>query len=205
MAFITNIYKEIRQIKLSIACIMSLILHLSPVFFLLQQPEKLEVSENIIEVELLKIPVQTQNTKAATPVTEIVAKQQLMAESQPIELDQFKSNIKTKPANQTSQQQAGEPENSQPSYEQIITRVIARHKPSLQKIAGDIGVVQIMLQTDRLGNITSVRLEDSTNHPELDQALISMVKSAGPLPPVPINFPSDSLFAFRITIDLSDE
>lgn len=86
-------------------------------------------------------------------------------------------------------------------YEQTISLWLQRHKiyPDEARAAGIEGDAVVRIRINRTGTILFYSLEKRTNQPSLDDALVHMVRSANPVPPVPAEYPGN-LIEFLVPV-----
>lgn len=87
-------------------------------------------------------------------------------------------------------------------YEQMISRWIQRYQayPTEARKQGITGKSTIRIRIDRAGRVLFTSLERSSGNVELDKAALDMARKASPVPPVPDDYPRDSLLEFLIPI-----
>lgn len=87
-------------------------------------------------------------------------------------------------------------------YEQLISRWIQQYKtyPDEARQKGLQGEAIVRIRIDRQGNIRYFVLQKETGHVILDRAVITMLKRANPVPPVPENYPAGALLEFLVPV-----
>lgn len=87
-------------------------------------------------------------------------------------------------------------------YTQMISMWIQRYKvyPKNLSDRGIQGKAIVRIRIDRKGNILRFRLDQSTGHAELDEAVARMVQAANPVPAVPANYPTGNVIEFLIPV-----
>jgi periplasmic protein TonB len=93
--------------------------------------------------------------------------------------------------NTTSAAEAAEIETR---YTQTLSLWLERHKiyPAEAQKLGQQGRAVLRIRIDRRGNVLRWRLDESSGHPIIDQAMTGIVSAANPFPPVPANYPDPS-------------
>lgn len=88
-------------------------------------------------------------------------------------------------------------------YTQQISLWLQRYKvyPDELRARGIHGKAVIRMRIDRAGTIKYFRIEQSTGYPELDNAVVTMVRAANPVPAVPENYPAGNLIEFLIPVN----
>jgi len=87
-------------------------------------------------------------------------------------------------------------------YEQLISSWIQKFKvyPDDARAQGLQGDAVVRIRIDRNGSIRYFLLEKETGHVLLDRAVVTMLKKANPVPPVPRNYPAGALLEFLIPV-----
>lgn len=75
--------------------------------------------------------------------------------------------------------------NAVPNWMSQLSAQLERHKRYPSEARGDVGVVQLAFSVDRGGGVHNARIARSSGSGALDQAALSLVARAAPLPPPP--------------------
>ncbi len=102
-----------------------------------------------------------------------------------------KQTAQKKTTGQASAQLSGGQIAAQKSYYSELAATLAKHKryPMASRRRGEEGIVKLFFVVDRDGNVLDFRITQSSGSKRLDEAVISMLKKAQPLP----SFPDDML------------
>lgn len=90
-------------------------------------------------------------------------------------------------------------------YEQVITLWFEQHKiyPAASAARGDAGEAMLRIRINRQGEILFYSIERSTGHEALDNAIVSMVEKANPVPSIPPQYTADNQVEFLLPISFT--
>ena len=89
----------------------------------------------------------------------------------------------------------------------MVAAKLARYKryPMMARRRGQEGVAGLSFVVDRQGRIVESSVTISSGHPQLDKAVLSMLKSASPLPSFPDDLTQNTLsVSIPVAFKLSD-
>jgi len=152
------------------------------------------------QVAEIKVKTEPQKQAMAEPVIAAVRGQETI--SQPIKSTQrITENTKDVTKSNTSQQKQSTGEANaattggqvaaRQSYFSLLAATLAKHKryPISSRRKGEEGIVKLFFVVDRSGKVLEFGISESSGHTRLDEAVLSMIKKASPLPA----FPADML------------
>ncbi|SFJ86588.1 energy transducer TonB [Methylophaga sulfidovorans] len=168
------------------------------------EPEPIVKPEPVIEPKKVEAKQTTETKVKAKPkpkpqkvVEKVVEKE--VEPVQPVKTQTVASTVSSKSDNkQTSQkkttgqasaQLSGGQIAAQKSYYSELAATLAKHKryPMASRRRGEEGIVKLFFVVDRTGKVLEFRIAKSSGSARLDEAVISMLKKAQPLP----SFPDD--------------
>ena len=137
------------------------------------KPKPQKVVEEVIEKEVEPVKPVKQHTVASSTTS----------------TSDNKQTSQKKTTGQASTQLSGGQIAAQKSYYSELAATLAKHKryPMASRRRGEEGIVKLFFIVDRTGKVLEFRITKSSGSARLDEAVISMLKKAQPLP----SFPDD--------------